>query len=204
MRDIQRVRAMRKAFESFRKSIHKCAIGMLAVVWASGANAGLIGVNTIEISNAINEWLQVAEFEIYDLSNVNVALTGTASAPDSWNVFSTPDKAIDGNRDGVFNNQSLFHEGNPRTGDTLLVTLLAPTDISGFSIFGRTDCCSARDVYNITFRDANGSIIQQERAVDATGAGNSASVSYVPTPAPLALMFIGLCVLGARRLAYKK
>jgi len=131
----------------FGQMTRQLVICLALAISTANVHAGLIGVKTIEISNSINEWLQVAEFQAFNMSNVNVALStagATASAPDSWDGTSTPDKAIDGNTNGNFFAGSVFHEGSPRTGDTLTISLSTPTELSSITIFGRTDCCSAR------------------------------------------------------------
>lgn len=191
---------------SIRKKLLTGVAALAIGLGAASANAALLGVSSILISNAgvPDGWLQVAEFEAYQLgTGTNAALAATASAPDSWNAFSTPDKAIDGNTDGNFFNQSVFHEGNPRTGDTLTITLAAVTDLSGFAIYGRTDCCSARDVYNIDFLDAAGATLFSATDVDATaGSDHVARFQFpsqqVPAPGVLALFGLGALLLGAR------
>jgi hypothetical protein len=194
-----------KITSRLRRFASQVAVCAVAVSFMAGANAGLMGVKSVEISNSINEWLQVAEFQAFDMSNVNVALTATASAPDSWNASSTPDKAIDGNTDGVFSNGSVFHEGNPKTGDTLTITFLEAVDLSSMAIFGRTDdCCSSRDIYDFNFLDASGSSLFQLTGVDATDVNNHfASYQFesneIPEPAPLALLAAGLLAMALRR-----
>ena len=79
-----------KITSRLRRFVSQVAVCAVAVSFMAGANAGLVGVKSVEISNSINEWLQVAEFQAFDMSNVNVALTATASAPDSWSASSTP------------------------------------------------------------------------------------------------------------------
>jgi hypothetical protein len=72
----------------FVKSISLAALAIsISLGLSASAHAGLIGVKTIEITNAINQWLQVAEAQAFNMSNVNMALASngaTASAPDWW------------------------------------------------------------------------------------------------------------------------
>ena len=198
--------------QSAKRQLFGIVVGLAGMFIATSASASLIGVKTMEISNAISQWLQVAEFQAFDLSNTNVALASagaTASSSSSWNSYSTADKAIDGNTNGVFTNQSVFHEGNAsplnRVGDTLVITLSGSIDLSSIKIFGRTDaCCRARDVYNLDFLDVTGQSIFSLSSLDA--AANSSQVSFsfpeasaVPEPNMLALFGVGLAALGLLR-----
>lgn len=191
---------------SFKQSFGRMALAVSLLMGLTvTANAGLVGVKTIEVSNAINTWLQVAEVQAINMSAINVALASNgavASAPDWYSSFSTPAKAIDGSTLGSYANGNIFHEGINNSHDTLTITLAEISELDLFQIWGRTDgCCSIRDVYDIVFKDASGAVLYFIDNLSASGSSHTASVELpntqtVPEPGSLALLGLALAGLG--------
>lgn len=93
---------------------------------------------------ANNEALSLAEVQVFgsDLTVSNLALNGSASQ--SSTIANAPaSRAIDGNTDGVFNNNSVTHTGLGSQNYWQL-DLGSVKQINNIKIWNRTDCCAQR------------------------------------------------------------
>ncbi|MCW8865121.1 MAG: PEP-CTERM sorting domain-containing protein [Colwellia sp.] len=186
------------------KSITTLALSALLLL-SSNANAGLIGVNYIEITNELNTWLQVAEVVATDMSNNDVALTSegaVATAPDSWSVISGPEKAIDGITLGNYSLGQIFHEGSNNTHDTLTITFASLQELNSIQVFGRTDCCQNRDLFRVTFFGEQQNALYST-VIDSRTNGVDPIVvlpnTQVPEPSTIAIFALGLLGLASRK-----
>ena len=171
----------------------KVVIASLIISVSSFAKAGLINVSYLEITNAKGDWLQVGEVIANDMFNSDVALTGfaVATAPHQWSAISGPEKAIDGITLGNYHFGEIFHEQFQNS--TLTVTFNSLQDLSSIQIFGRTDCCSYRDIYNVSFYGEESNLIATINDI-APGA-----TIDVPEPSTLAIFGLALVGLASRR-----
>ena len=178
----------------------------LAAAAASAAGAvTVIGATTIHITNTVPNYLQVAEVVASQFgTGIDKALTtqgGTATALNSYAPgFSDPIKAIDGITGGNYYSDTIYHSlGTPS--DFLDITLAAPTTLSSLTLYGRTDCCSDRDLYTVSISNAAGTVLYSGN-LDATGVTHSATVAFdapstVPEPASWAMLIAGFGLVGA-------
>lgn len=179
-----------------------------ATTFVGSAHAGLIGVKSAVITNAVNNYLQVSEFQAFETgTGNNVALAssgGTASTTSgSYDGNSTPDKAIDGAfADLTFPN--MFHNSGSSGGNgNLTISFASSSELESFTIYGRSDCCSFRDVYNVNFFDNGGNLLYTAQAADATNNDHMVNFALpnteVPEPASMSLLCLGLLALTASR-----
>lgn len=181
------------------------ALLSLATVFAAPAQAGLVNVSYVKLTNAVNDILQVAEFQAFATkTGTNVALASQGAVASStvgtWDANSTPGKAIDGNLAQTFPN--MYHPQQFSNGD-LTIRFASVVELDSIKIFGRTDCCAFRDVYNVAFFDINDKLLYTVPFADARTA-NQVTVALpntaVPEPTSVALLGLGLLgVIAARR-----
>lgn len=172
-----------------------------ALGFATAAGAvTVVGATEIIVTSAGPTYLQVAELQAFDFSATNVALAangGSATASSTYDGTSTPDKAIDGNTGGGYYSDAIFHSAGSGAGEFLDVTFAA-ANLSSVSIFGRTDCCSERDTYNVQIFDAAHNSLFSG-TVDATNASHFGTLTFdsaVPEPATWALLVSGFAMIG--------
>jgi hypothetical protein len=181
-----------------------CSIGCAA------SAATVVGATKVHITSALNDpsqaYLQVAELVAMDFSAHDVAyagMGGSVYAPDQYSSTSQPSNAIDGATPlarSYYDSPGIYHS-QFSTGGYLNV-FFAPTTLSSLSIYGRTDCCSARDVYNISIFNAAGQSLYSG-VLNADNSDHVATVRFskptggVPEPAAWALLVLGFGGVGA-------
>ncbi|MFK8081372.1 MAG: galactose oxidase-like domain-containing protein [Granulosicoccus sp.] len=173
---------------------HVCTHGLF-MVFALLASTPVLGeiANVSEIvvrSNAGSgsEIIQLGEIIAID------ADTGTdsalASAGARIEVASTysPDTlasfAIDGNNAPGAGGRTAYYHSQITAGQWVRVMFPAPVSLSRIELVGRGDCCSNRDVYDLTVLDTAGNVLNQFNALDARNGSHSASVQ-LQTPAEI-------------------
>jgi hypothetical protein len=183
--------------------IRTVGLGLLLVAVSAPAFAvPIINATRVRITNANNTWLQIAELQAVTFGNVNVAAAAnggvaTGSIP-GYDSYATPDKAIDGNTGGHYYTDKIFHPSTE--GGTYFEVAFGASDLASLKIFGRTDCCSDRDIYNYSIFNAS-NVLLGSGTLDATGPTHSATVNFnvigaVPEPATWAMMTLGFGIVG--------
>ncbi len=182
-----------------KKIILAAALAALAAVPANAVS--IIGATKITVTNALNTWLQVAELQAFDFGNVNVAFSGNGGSATgtggAYDPFATPDKAIDGNTGGDYYVDTIFHPA-VEAGTQLDVTFAAPTNLQSLTIWGRRDCCSNRDLYNVSIFAGNTLLFSGQ--IDSRVEPGSVffqAAPGVPEPQTWAMLIAGFGLVGA-------
>lgn len=176
--------------------------GSLLFCAASSVSAGLIGVTDIRITSAKPTWIQVTEVTALKTigGDAASALGGAIATSSGFGFGGSPNKAIDDLNAGGTHRAGEFHSDTANFGEFLNIALLGATELDSVTIFGRSGCCSGRDIYNIELLDGNGSVLFQASGLDArvshqvTVALPNTVATSVPEPGTFAL--IGLILAG--------
>ena len=178
----------------------KLSIAAAVVMAAIAAPSNAVTVTSIKVTNAFPDYLQVAELQAFS-GATNLAPTGTATGSSTYAAYSTPDKAIDGNTGGGYYTDTIFHSAGSGSGEYLLVSFAGAIDLTKLTLFGRTDCCGERDLFNYELFNGATSIATGQIDSRYTGSNGPGSAFFaaaaVPEPAAWGLMLGGFGLLGA-------
>ncbi|MBX2823904.1 MAG: DUF1929 domain-containing protein [Gammaproteobacteria bacterium] len=149
----------------------------------AAAQAQFSSVSQIEIRNAGTQYLQVAEvIAISSATGRDVALSSTgatASSSGTWqnNTGPTyiPANAIDGNNNPGAN--GFYYHSASTSGSFLRIDLPAPITLDEVILVGRSDCCSDRDIYDLTLRSSNGNVIAEFSGLNANNSQHRVSTN---------------------------
>lgn len=194
------------------RHIFMAAVTLAALIPAT-AQAGVNGVTHIEVSNAIGEWLQVAQVQAFGAGGTDFALASngaTASATSQLeatgpNGRSGANNAINATIGGDYFSANpanwIYHSGSQAASETLTVTFAAPTSLSSFTIWGRYENQSQRDIYNVRLYGGR-TLLASYSSLDARSQ-NFVTVDLgpiaggVPEPSAWALLILGFGAVGA-------
>jgi hypothetical protein len=149
----------------------------------------VVGAQSVRITNAKGTWLQVSEVVAIDAhTGANVAASangGWASAPNEYEPGPAPASNANDEAEpfahGFYDVPGIYHSGGEGAGNYLDVNFAQPTDLAALTIYGRTDCCSERDVYRYEIRNGAG-VVLRSGIIRADNRAHSGTAKFaVPT-----------------------
>lgn len=194
------------------------AASLVAVLATTPAHALVYGVKSVKVTNVLQSaadgYIQITELEIFDSNGLNVSRDSNGGIAESnqepkSNWTSNPNLVNNGVINGDYDSNEVFHG---TFGGWIVITFAYSSNLKSISIFGRSDCCSQRDFYNVELFNAEGNSLYTFM-VDARNADHMGSyefiqdinppspgepgVSGVPEPATWAMMISGFGLAGA-------
>jgi len=172
-------------------------------------SAGIVDVAQIKITSTAKTgdaaYLQVAEVIATEFGTGNDLALSSAGATtiihSQYGGASTwgPHFAIDGNNghSGIYG----YYHGNNSSEEFLQINLESPAHLDSITLFGRIDCCSTRDIYNLELIDSRGNQLFFSSVLNANNPSSMVhidlpSIPPIPEPSVLGLMFGGLGLVG--------
>ena len=174
----------------------------LAAMLAFPVAAHATVVTSVVISNALPDYLQVAELQAFS-GGTDVALASNGATATATSVYdptgpqSLPGNAIDGDNAGnYYATPGIYHSQTASGSEALTVTFAHAFDITTLSIYGRTDCCSDRDDYTYTLFDGSTQVGTGNLDARATNFATVNLPGAVPEPAAWVMMLAGFGAIG--------
>jgi|GEM_PF-4247941 hypothetical protein len=170
---------------------------------SSVSQASLINVAYVEITHTTNGPLQVQEVVLWGaISGTDLALSSAGAVATATDFRSTScgtsgdascvlDSAI-----GSGGMSSIYHGASATS--ILTVTLNPIDEISWFEIFGRNYGGNKVDIYDVSFFNDNGAVLQYFTNLSAVQGSTTGRV-YVSEPSAIAFLGLGLLMLALRR-----
>jgi hypothetical protein len=138
-------------------------------------------IKRVKLQQTTGTWINIFELQIFDPTDQNIALSGTASASSAYSNGDTASKAIDGNM------QTIYHSKNAQEGDPapwLQIDLPASYEAHKIIIHNRgcgdevKDQCLCRLSYaNLLLYDESGAVVSSISTGDTCGI---ATLTYGP------------------------
>lgn len=149
-------------------------------------HAAIPGVKYIQIRSAAstsNQIVQLAEVVARrESDNTDVATSAASASATVVETYSANtslygvSKAIDGATDpGRDSLRNYYHSGTG-AGQLVTVTLQNVESLSSLTLVGRADCCSNRDVYDVTLLGSTGGALASFSGLNANNGSNSVTV----------------------------
>jgi hypothetical protein len=148
---------------------------------------------------------EVEVFEQGSATNVAAAAAGASATASSTGWGTDPNWAIDGNADGAFGSNSIWHDSDgqegddPTQADELTIVFGSPKTVDLFSLWGRTDCCTDRDdSILVSFYNGTDLVGQNATGIIDNGTTGRVAISAIPEPSTAVLLLVGSALVSGR------
>lgn len=182
---------------------------LLCLALPQAATAASVEANRVTVTGTTAgiTALHLSEVQVFEqgtATNVAASAAGATATASSTGWGTDPSWAIDGNTDGAFGSNSIWHDqdgqaGDPLNTDVFTVTFAEAKTIDLFQIWGRSDCCTERDD-SLLVQFYNGDALVGQNASGITVGSDTGRVSITAIPEPSTIvMLAGAALVGLLR-----
>jgi len=162
------------------------------------ANAGFINVKEIEVRSTYGTYIQIAEVIATQTgtgSDVALASAGAIASASAVETGVGTSAVID----GIFPSSypQIFHSF-PGYGEFLNVALSTRYELDSITLYGRSDCCGDRDIFDVQLFDQNRNLLFSYSGANANNSSHFVTIDLpntAPVPEPSALLAGALVLL---------
>lgn len=165
----------------------------IAVVVSRSAWADAVVADKVVITNTgATKAFHISEVEVFEqgsATNVAASAAGASATASSTGWGTQPGWAIDGNTNGAFGSNSIWHDmdgeagDDPTQTDQLTILFGAPKTVDLFSLWGRTDCCTDRDdSIQVSFYNGASLVGLNNTGIIDNGTTGRVAIANIPEP----------------------
>lgn len=184
------------------------ALALVAMTSRMAFADAVVADKVVVTNTGATSAFHISEVEVFEqgsATNVAAAAAGSTATASSTGWGTDPSWTIDGNTDGAFGSNSIWHDldgqegDDPTQTDQLTIMFDSPKTVDMFSLWGRTDCCTDRDdSILVSFYNGTDLVGQNATGIFDTGTTGRVAIAAIPEPSTAILLLAGCALISGR------